>query len=249
MADQDRNISADFSGRRALVTGASSGIGRATVLALAAAGTHVVAAGRRVDALEAVRNEATGMRGAVETVAADVNDADDVAAMAERAGAVDILVNGAGFAKHTPFLDGAADDWQAIFDTNVLSVLRVSQAIARGMKARGRGHIFNISSILADRVYPYTMVYAASKHAVRGLCRGMRVELAPFGIKVTEIAPGLVETAILSNTDHPDVLAAYAARGYAPLQPDDIAGAIVDAATSGPNACPELIAINPMGQI
>lgn len=248
MADRHQDTSDRLDDRRALVTGASSGIGRATVLALAGAGAHVVAAGRRRDALDQVCADAVGSPGSVAAVVADVNDAGDVATMVDGAGAVDILVNCAGFAKHTPFLDGAYGDWQAMLETNVLSVLRVSQEVARGMKARGRGHIFNISSILADRVYPYTMVYAASKHAVRALCRGMRVELAPFGVKVTEVAPGLVETGILSNTDHPDVLAAYAARGYAPLQPDDIARAIVDAATSGPNACPELIAINPMGQ-
>ena len=104
-------------------------------------------------------------------------------------------------------------------------------------------------SILADRVYPFTMAYAASKHAVRAVCRGLRVELAPHGIKVTEVAPGLVETAILSNTDHEEVLEAYSSRPYPPLVPEDIAHAITAAAASGPNACPELIAINPMGQV
>ena len=248
MVERNDDAATALNGRRALVTGASSGIGRATALALCAEGVHVVAAGRRRDALDAVAADAGSLPGAIESVTADVNDAGDVADMVDQAGDIDILVNGAGFAKHTPFLDGVVDDWRAILETNVLSVLHVSQAVARGMKERGRGHIFNISSILADRVYPYTMVYAASKHAVRGLCRGMRVELAPFGIKVTEIAPGLVDTGILDNTDHPEVLAAYAARGYAPLQPGDIARAIVDAAASGPNACPELIAVNPMGQ-
>lgn len=238
----------DLRGKRALVTGASSGIGRATALALAAAGVRVAAAARRREALDAVRREAGRQCGSVEPVTADVNDGAAVEAMIARAGDVDILVNGAGFARHAPFLEGEFDDWRAIVETNVMSVLRVSQGVARGMKARGGGHIFNISSILADRVYPYTVVYAATKHAVRALSRGMRLELAPFGIKVTEIAPGLVDTGILDNTDHPDVLAAYAKRGYPPLAPEHIARAIVEAAASAPNACPELIAINPMGQ-
>lgn len=239
----------DLSGKRALVTGATSGIGHATALAFASAGASVLGAGRREDALATLRAEADSLPGTVETAAGDVNDAGFVEALADRAGDADFLVNCAGLAKHAPFLEGKYEDWQAVLEINVLSVMRVSQAIARGMKERRTGHIFNISSILADRVYQYTMVYAASKHAVRALCRGMRVELAPFGVKVTEIAPGLVETRILENTEHPEVLAAYASRGYAPLRPDDVAAAILNAAASDTNACPELIAINPMGQV
>lgn len=244
-----RHGGADLNGKRALVTGATSGIGRATALIFAGAGASVLGAGRRRDELDALRDEAADQPGSIETAAGDIKDAAFVRDLAARAGAVDILVNCAGYARHSPFLDGHYDDWHAILEINVLSVLRVTQAVARGMKNRGSGHIINISSILADRVYPYTMVYAASKHAVRGLCRGMRVELAPFGIKVTEIAPGLVETRILENTDHPDVLAAYASRPYAPLRPQDIADAILGAVLSGPNACPELVAVNPMGQM
>lgn len=242
-------LGVDLSGKRALVTGATSGIGRATAMALAGAGASVLGVGRREDALADLRAEAESLPGTMETEAGDVNDAAFVDTFAERAGDVDILLNGAGLAIHAPFLEGKYEDWHAILEINVLSVMRVSQVIARGMKARGTGHIFNISSILADRVYQYTMAYAASKHAVRALCRGMRVELAPFGVKVTEIAPGLVETRILENTEHPEVLAAYASRGYAPLQPEDVANAILGAVASSANACPELIAINPMGQV
>lgn len=239
----------NMSTMRALVTGATSGIGNATARAFAAEGAYVLGVGRRREALDALEAAAEPLRGEIETVSGDVTDEVFVEAMIRQAGDVDILVNCAGLAKHAPFLDGRYEDWRAVFEVNVLSVMRVTQAVARGMRVRGRGHIFNISSILADRVYPYTMAYAATKHAIRGVCRGLRVELAPHGIKVTDIAPGLVDTNILDNVEHPTVLEAYASRPYPPLRPEDVARQIVAAAASSPNTCPELITINPIGQV
>jgi NADP-dependent 3-hydroxy acid dehydrogenase YdfG len=103
--------------------------------------------------------------------------------------------------------------------------------------------------VLARQVYPYALVYAATKYAVRAICRGLRIELNPYGIKVTEVAPGLTDTGVFRFLEHPAVKDAYADRGYPPLAPEDIAQAIVAAAASGPNVCPQVIEVNPLGQV
>ena len=102
--------------------------------------------------------------------------------------------------------------WRAAWELNVHAMLVLSQGIARGMAERGSGHIINISSILARQVYPLTMFYAATKHATAAITRGMRIELAEHGVRVTEIAPGLVDTELMDRPDHPAVTAAYAKR-------------------------------------
>ena len=237
----------DFSGRRVLITGASSGIGRAVALRFAQSGAHVVATGRNETALEKLRADIGAAN--IEAMAGDVTDAAFVNRLVEAGGAVDILVNCAGTLKHTPFLEGEPADWSLAFETNVLALLRLTQLVARGMCQRGGGHIFNLSSILARQVYRYTLVYAATKYAVRAISQGLRIELAPHGVKVTEIAPGLTETAVLREIDHPDVIAAYSSRGYPPLVADEIADAILYAAATGPNACPDVIEVNPLGQV
>ena len=150
--------------------------------------------------------------------------------------------------RHAPFLESDPADWEKSWRINVHAPLVLTRLVARDMAARGTGQIVNLGSVLGDRVYRYTLAYAAAKHALRGISRGLRLELAGHGIKVTEIAPGLVETGLLDGVDHPEVLAAYAARDHPPLQPADVARAVVQATGAAPNACPELVVVNPMGQ-
>ena len=139
--------------------------------------------------------------------------------------------------------------WRDAWELNVHALLVLSQGIARGMAARGSGHIINVSSILARQVYPLTMFYAATKHATAAITRGMRIELAEHGIRVTEIAPGLVDTELMDQPDHPAVVAAYAKRQNARLPAAEVVRAILYAAGTAPGTAPELIALNPHDQI
>lgn len=239
-----------FSGKTVLVAGASSGIGRETALMFAAAGARTIAVARSADKLEKLKDDAGGD---VKIIAGDLTDGTFVARLVDEAGDVDILVNLAGRTAHAPFLDSDPDMWRAAWELNIHAMLVLTQAIARRMVARGaahgRCHIINVSSILARQVYPLTMFYAATKHATAAITRGMRIELAEHGIRVTEIAPGLVDTELMSQPDHPDVVAAYAKRRDARLPAAEVARAIVYAAGTAPGTVPELIALNPHGQI
>ena len=234
--------------KRVLVTGATGGIGGAISEAFAAEGGTVVATGRNADRLAELVGRCRDAPGSVETIAGDLTDAAFAAELAEAAAPVDILVNGVGWVRHVPFLESDPADWEKSWRLNVHSVLVLTRLVARGMAARKTGQIVNVGSVLGDRVYRYTLFYAATKHALRGISRGLRLELAEHGIKVTEIAPGLVDTGLLDEIDHPEVLAAYAARKYPPLKATDIAEATLAATRAAPNACPELVVVNPMGQ-
>lgn len=235
-----------LAGRRALVTGASSGVGRACAQVLAGAGAEVLATGRSREGLAATVLGRPGIR----TVAGDLTDESFVGHLAAEAGAVDILVNNAGRLKHAPVLTGRLEDWRAVFELNVLSLLALTQAVATRMAERGSGHIVLISSLLARRVAPFTTVYAASKHAVAAIAAGLRLELGPKGVAVTEVAPGLVSTGILDDIDDPAVLSSYAdsRERFAWLSPADVAAALLYAVSARPGSVPELIELRPQGQ-
>lgn len=235
-----------FSSKTVLIAGASSGIGRETALMFAAASADTIAVARSEDKLATLKAEAgKGLR----TIAGDLTDTGFIDRLVAEAGDVDILVNLAGRTAHAPFLDSDPDMWRAAWELNVHAMLVLSQGIAQAMVKRGSGHIINVSSILARQVYPLTMFYAATKHATAAITRGMRIELAEHGIRVTEIAPGLVDTELMDQPDHPAVIAAYAKRRSARLPAAEVARAIVYAAGTAPGTAPELIALNPHDQI
>jgi 3-hydroxy acid dehydrogenase / malonic semialdehyde reductase len=239
-----------FTGKTVLVAGASSGIGRETALMFASGGAKVIAVARSADKLGALKGDANGD---ISVFAGNLTDDAFIDRLANDAGDVDILVNLAGRTAHAPFLDSDPDMWRDAWELNVHAMLMLTQKIARGMVARkvepGRCHIINVSSVLARQVYPLTMFYAATKHATAAITRGMRIELAEHGIRVTEIAPGLVDTDLMSQPDHPDVVAAYAKRQDARLPAAEVARAIIYAAGTAPGTAPELIALNPHDQI
>ncbi|MFN0243662.1 MAG: SDR family NAD(P)-dependent oxidoreductase [Planctomycetota bacterium] len=211
--------------RRALVTGASAGIGAATARALAHAGAEVTLLARRRERLAEVAQECAGARIAV----ADVRDA---AAVARAIGSdpFDIVVANAGLALGVDRLPGGSpDEWRTVIDTNVNGVLNVLHAALPAMVARGHGDVVVLGSVAGRQVYPGGAVYCASKHAVRALYEGLRLDLAGSGLRFATIDPGLVGGTEFSPTrmrgDLEKAKAVYA--GIEPLQAEDIAEIIV----------------------
>ena len=173
-----------LSGKTALVTGASAGIGRATAVALAHAGAKILATGRRQAELDALRRQCGDV---VQTIAGDLNDGRFVDELASAARAVDIFVNNAGVLKYAPLMDLTDADCEDMFRTNVLASFRITHRVAKSMVERRRGHIIVMTSIAAREVYRLGVMYCATKHALSAFARGLRIELQGHGIKVTEI--------------------------------------------------------------
>jgi len=237
-------MSGRLSGQLVIVTGASAGIGKASVDALVAAGATVLATGRRQGELDALVRQHGSQ--SVQAMAGDLNDASFVAALAARAKDADILVSNAGILTYAPLMDMTFAQTETMFETNVLASFRVMHAVARAMVERKRGHIIVMSSIAAREVYRLGVIYCATKHALSALARGFRIELQGFGIKVTEIAPGMVGTDIRATSDHPSVAEAMKVRRFSPLTAQEVADAVVYAAQAAPNLCPDLIELRPL---
>lgn len=218
--------------KQALVTGATSGIGRATALRLAAEGYDIIATGRRSERLESLRREIEAAGGRCTTLTFDVRSEEAVRRNLEPLGRVDLLVNNAGLAAGLEHIDkGDTADWDAMIDTNVKGLLYVTRVITPKMVAAGGGHVFNIGSIAGTEPYENGAVYCASKHAVHAISQAMRADLLANGIKVTEIRPGMVETEFSEVRFHGDKERADRVYdGVEPLTGEDIAEAIAWAA-------------------
>ena len=211
----------------AFVTGATSGIGRATALELARQGYRIIATGRRADRLEELKQELKDVP--VYTLAFDVRDKEAVQQAVESLPAawrqVEVLVNNAGNAHGmAPIQSGSVEDWEAMIDINVKGLLYVSHAVLPLMLPHKKGHIVNIGSIAGKEVYPNGNVYSASKFAVDALTQGMRIDLVQEGIRVSEVNPGLVETEFSEVRFKGDKeRAASVYKGLEALQAQDIA--------------------------
>lgn len=187
--------------RRALVTGASSGIGLGAAATLAEAGAHVAMLARRAGPLEAAAEAVRGGGGSAEAVAADAGDVDAMRALVAESGPFDVLVNNAGLARHTPALDTEPDDFDAVVSLNLRSVYFLAQAVARGLVAAGRpGSIVTISSQMGHVGGVDRAVYSATKHAVEGMTKSMAIEWGPHAIRVNTIGPTFVRTPLTAPT-------------------------------------------------
>ena len=215
-------------GRRILVTGASLGIGRAIALAAAASGAAVVLSARRREGLEAVAGEIATAGGSAMILPFDAADPVAIRAAIAAAGPLDGLVNNAGSVTREPFLEASEPEMDRVLALNVKGATIVAQAVARGMaEAKRGGSIVNISSVAGLVGARNRSLYAATKHAVMGLTRAMALELAPLGIRVNAVCPGLVNTPLAADLIA-DPKVAAAARARIPLgrimEAEDIAG-------------------------
>jgi NADP-dependent 3-hydroxy acid dehydrogenase YdfG len=216
--------------KTALIRGATSGIGRATAHEFAKHGINLVLCGRRQDRLDSIEN-ALSKETDVHTLNFDVRDREKtleaIASLPKAFQNIDILINNAGNAHGMdPIQTGDLDDWDAMMDINVKGLLYVSKAVIPGMTERQSGHIINIGSSAGKEVYPKGNVYCASKHAVLAITEGMRIDLNPFGIKVSAINPGLVETEFSEVRFKGDSKADNVYKGFKALQAEDIAEVI-----------------------
>jgi hypothetical protein len=243
-----------------LITGATSGFGEATARRFAAEGHRVIITGRRKERLEALRQELEGLFGTIDThdrvhcLHFDVTDHDALvhamAALPSAWSTIDVLVNNAGLAAGLdPIQEGNLQDWERMLDTNVKGLLYVTRAVIPGMIARKAGHIINIGSTDGKEVYPKGNVYCASKHAVDALTKGFRQDLLPYGIKVTQVAPGMAETEFSVVRFHGDeARAKQVYQGLQPLRPEDIAELVFYVTTLPAHVCVNDLVVTPTAQ-
>lgn len=238
----------------ALITGATSGIGQATALKAAEAGFDIIITGRRTDRLTALADTIRQKGVDVLPLTFDIRHAEEVqTAVGQLQGKwreISVLVNNAGLAVGvSPIQDGVLDDWERMIDTNVKGLLYMTRAVAPLMIARNNGHIVNLASIAGKEVYPGGNVYCATKHAVDALSRAMRQDMLKNNIKVTNIAPGMVETEFsIVRYKGDQALADKVYQGMTPLTNEDIADTIIFAITRPAHVCLNDIVIMPTAQ-
>lgn len=235
------------SGRRvAVVTGASAGIGAATARTLAAQGFHVVCVARREELVQAVADEIGGT-----ATVADVTDADAVAALAAGLDRVDVLVNNAGGARGLePIAEADVDNWRWMWESNVLGTLLVTRALLPKLIESGDGLIVTVTSIAAVEIYDNGGGYTSAKHAQGVLHRTLRSELLGKPVRLTEVAPGMVQTEFsLNRFDGDEERAAKVYEGVTPLVAEDIAEVIGFVADRPSHVDLDLIVVRPRDQV
>jgi NAD(P)-dependent dehydrogenase (short-subunit alcohol dehydrogenase family) len=188
-------------GRRALVTGASSGIGLAAAAALAQAGAEVTLVSRRVAELEEVRERIQADGGKAEVLALDISDVAATEAAVASHGPFDVLVNSAGLARHAPALETTVQDYDAAMDLNLRAAYFLTRAVARGLiAAEKQGSLINVSSQMGHVGGPDRAVYCASKHALEGMTKSMAIEFGSYGVRVNTLCPTFIRTPLAEQT-------------------------------------------------
>ena len=232
-------------GRVALITGASSGIGAATVRSLAASGFEVVAAARRLERCEELADEVGGR-----AMRLDVTDPASVAELAEALPELSVLINNAGGALgFEPVAEADEEKWREMYETNVMGVVRVTKAFLPALERSGNGHIVVIGSVAGLEVYPGGGGYTAAKHAANAVTRTLRLELLGKPIRVSEVAPGMVRTEfalVRFAGDEKKADAVY--EGTTPLTGEDVADAIAYVVTRPPHVDVDYVSIKPTDQ-
>lgn len=221
-----------------LITGATAGIGKATAKLLAKNHYDLILTGRRKERLEEIKTEIEKeSKAKVLKLVFDIRNRDEVKnaiqSLSPEWKNIDVLINNAGLASGLdPVHEGELEDWEKMIDTNVKGLLYITRAVSPGMVQQKSGHIVNIGSIAGKEVYEKGNVYVATKHAVEALTRAMRIDLLQHGIRVTQIAPGAVDTEFSTVRFHGDKEKADSVyEGYTPLYAEDIAEAILFALT------------------
>lgn len=194
-------------GKVIVITGASSGIGETTAKELAKSGAKMVLAARRADRLESLVADIESQGGSAIAVTTDVSKRSDVEALIskalERHGQIDVLINNAGIMPVAPMAMTKIDDWDRMIDVNVKGLLYGIGAALPSMKERGSGHIINVASVAGHKVFPNFTVYCATKHAVRAISEGLRMESPE--LRVTTISPGLIATELENSTPDAEI--------------------------------------------
>lgn len=239
-----------IAGKSVVVTGGSSGIGRACALAFAARGAEVAIAALPDEDLadmEAMRLDGDRR---FRCFGGDLTDDRFLERLGGEVREADILLNSAGMAVAAPFLENDPDDWDRMFAVNVRATMRLTLAAARGMAERGSGHVITISSALAHGVSANTLCYAATKHALAAMHQGIRLELLGKGVRSTEIRPGLVwHTKLGRHSTHPAVSNHTTGRAYEGMDPENVARAVILAATAPDTVEYDVIEVKPLGQL
>ena len=241
-----------WAGKVAVVTGASAGIGAAITKQLVRHGMIVAGLARRVDRMKELAESLEDCTGKLHAVECDVSKEENVAAafswVQENLGSVNVLVNNAGITKESSLIDGNLDDWQAVFDVNVLGLCLCTREAVRMMRENGdEGVVINVSSLAGERVpfIPGFSVYPASKRTIAALAQTLRHELTGGRIRVTCISPGLVATELMASysTYSEEALASFPT-----LDPEDVASAAVFILSCGSHVVVQDIVLRPLGE-
>jgi serine 3-dehydrogenase len=242
-------------GKIVFITGASSGIGKATAAHCAAAGAHILMCARRMDRIEAFAQELRTKYGIKShAIHLDVRNHAEVekalSSLPPEWKNISLLVNNAGLSRGLDTIqEGKISDWEEMIDTNVKGLLYITRAVLPGMIARNEGHIINIGSTAGHWVYPKGNVYNATKYAVTALNEGMKMDLLGTPIRVTAIDPGMIETEFSTVRFHGDAeKARNVYKGMTPLSPDDIAETILWAASRPAHVNVSTIIVMPTDQ-
>src|SRR2546425_5117825 len=202
-------MSNNFEGKIVVITGASSGLGEATARLLFAEGATVVLGARRAERIQSLADELNGGGGKALAITTDVTKLDQVKRLVDAAvqsyGRIDVMLNNAGLMPHSPLERLKVEDWDRMIDVNIKGVLYGIAAALPYMKEQKSGHVINVSSVAGHKVRAGGVVYAATKHAVRVISEGLRMEVKPYNIRTTVISPGAAATELVDGITEADI--------------------------------------------